>query len=128
MDKYTTALHLWTKSQKMGVGWAARFWDNRKHPHTKMLFILSLPTYLLNIILFTTQTLSQIKSQEFISLIQKYFITSPLIKGIQDFVKCYIKSWVHLDLWPNMLFGGLQPIMEIYFPYELVLVFGSADC
>ena len=61
----------------------------------------------------TTQTLSQIKSQEFIGHIQEYFITtSPLTydtDGIQDFVKCYIKSWVHLNLQPdNMLYGGLQ--------------------
>ena len=39
--------------------------------------------------------------------------TSPvtnITNGIQDFVKCCIKSWVHLSLQPNnMLFGRLQP-------------------
>ena len=35
---------------------------------------------------------------------------SHVTNGIQDFVKCCIKSWVHLNLQPqNMLFGGLQP-------------------
>ena len=65
--------------------------------------------------LSTTQTLAQIKSQEFIGHMQKHFITtSPLTyvtNGIQDFVKCCIKSWVHLDLRPDItLFDGLQPI------------------
>ena len=64
---------------------------------------LLLVTYLLNMV-STTQTLSQIKSQEFIG--------SYVINGIQDLVKCCIKGWVHLDLRPdNMLFGGLQPIV-----------------
>ena len=61
-----------------------------------------------------TQTLPQIKSQEFIGHIQKHFITCPLTyvtNGIQDFVKCCMKSWVNRDLRPdNMLFGGLQPL------------------
>ena len=54
---------------------------------------------------------TQIKSQEFIGHIQKHFITSPhtyVTNGIQDFVKCSVKSWVHINLWPhNELFGGL---------------------
>ena len=62
----------------------------------------------------TTQTLSQIKSQEIIGHIKQHSITtSPftnVTNGIQDFVKCCIKSWMHLDLQPdNMLFDGLQP-------------------
>ena len=51
---------------------------------------LSLNTYLLNIMVPTTQTLSQIKSQEIIGHIHKHFITtSPLAyvtNGIQDIV------------------------------------------
>ena len=59
----------------------------------------------------TTQTLSQIKSQEFIGHVQKHLITiRPLTyvtNGIQDFVKCCIKSWVPLDLRPDIMqFGG----------------------
>ena len=45
----------------------------------------------------TTLTLSPITSQEFIGHIKKHFITY-FTSGIQDFVKCCIKSWVHLDL------------------------------
>ena len=37
---------------------------------------LSPPTYLLNTVVSTTQTLSQIKSQECIGHIQKHFITT----------------------------------------------------
>ena len=42
----------------------------------------------------TTQTLSQVKSQEFIGHMKKHFITSPLkyINGIQR----YVTGWVHL--------------------------------
>ena len=73
-------------------------------------------TYLLNIVVSTTQTLFQIKSQECVGHIQKHFISSPLTyvtNNIQDFVKCCIKSWVHLDLRPDsMLFGGLHPIVS----------------
>ena len=69
--------------------------------------------FILNIMVSTTQTLPQIKSHEIIGDIKQHFMsTSPLTyvkKGIQDFVKCCIKSWVHLDIRPNnMLFGGLQ--------------------
>ena len=61
----------------------------------------------------TTQTLPQIKSQEITGHLRQHFITTrPLTyvtNGIQDFVKCYIKSWVHRDLRPeNKQFGGLQ--------------------
>ena len=80
--------------------------------HTQKIscLFLSLPAYLLN----TTQTLLQIKSQEFIGHLKRHFMTTnPLtyvISDIQEFVKCCIKSWVHLDLRPNnMLFGRLQP-------------------
>ena len=122
----TTAPHLWNKSQKMEC-WAAHYQDTRKHPwlpsptQTMSRLFLSLPTYLLNILVSTIQTLSQITSQDCTGHIQKHLITTgPLTyvtNGIQDFVKCYIKSWVHLDLRPdNMLFGGLQPtICKTYF-------------
>ena len=73
-------------------------------PHnnkTMSCLFLSLPTYLLNIMVSTTQTLSQIKSEEFIGHIQKHFITtSPLTyvtNGIRDLVKCCIKRWVPFD-------------------------------
>ena len=80
-------------------------------PHKKIACLfLSPPTYLLNIMVCTTQ----IKSHNFISHTQRHFITtSPLTyvtNGIRDFVKCCIKSRVHLDLRPeNMLFGALRP-------------------
>ena len=58
----------------------------------------------------TTQTLPQFKSAEFIGYIKQLFMTtSPLTyvtNGIQDFVKCCIKRWVHND---SMLFGRPQP-------------------
>ena len=78
------------------------------------MFRTQIHTYLLNIITSTTHTLSHIKSQEFIGHIQKHFITrhplSYITSGIQEFVKCCIKSPVQLDLRPaNMLFGGLHP-------------------
>ena len=60
----------------------------------------------------TIQTLPQIKSQEFINHIKQHFMTSPLRyvnKVIQDFIKCCIKSWLHVDLQPdNILFGGAR--------------------
>ena len=35
-------------------------------------------------------------------------------KKCHDFVKCCIKTLMHLDLRPdNMLFGGLQPIADV---------------
>ena len=83
-------------------------------PHNNKMYwvFLSLP---INIMVSTTQTVSQIKSQEFIGHIQKHFITTSLLtyvtNGIQEFVKWCIKGWVHLDLRPdNMLFDGLQPV------------------
>ena len=52
-----------------------------------------------------------LKSQEFISDIKQHFMTSPptyVTNGIQEFVKCCIKSLVNLNLGPdNMLFGRL---------------------
>ena len=75
--------------------------------------VLSLPTYLSNLMVSSTQTLAQIKSNEVVGHIKQYFMTtSPfryVTNGIQDFVKCHIKCWVPLDLRPNkMLFGRLQ--------------------
>ena len=89
-------------------GWAAHFWDNWKRPclptsaqKISCLF-LSLATCFSNIMVSTTQTVSQMKSQEIIGHIKQHFMTtSPLTyvtNGIQDFVKCCIKRWVHLDL------------------------------
>ena len=84
------------------------------------IFSLSPPTCRLIIMVSTTQILCHIKSREFIGHIQKHFITtSPLTyvtMGIQDFVKCCFKSWVHLDLRPEIiLFDGLQPHRIILF-------------
>ena len=66
----------------------------------------------------STQTLAQIKSAEFIGHINQHFMTtSPLTyvtNGIQDFVKCSIKGWVHLDLRPDhMLCVKLQPVEQV---------------
>ena len=84
---------------------------------------LSLTTYRLNIIVSTTQTLSEIKSQEIIGHIKQHFMTtSPLTyvtNDIQDFVKILYKSWVHLDLRAdNMLYGGLHPPAPHVTTYE----------
>ena len=66
---------------------------------------LSLPTYLLNILVSTTQTLSQITSQECTGHTQTHLITTrPLTyvtNGIQDFVKCYIKVGCTLTFDPT---------------------------
>ena len=53
---------------------------------------------------------------QIIGHIKRHFMTTrPLTyvtNGIQEFVKCYIKRWVHLDLQPNnMLFVRLQPVL-----------------
>ena len=82
-------------------------------------------TYLANIIVCTTQTLSHIKSQQIIGHMKQHFMTaSPLtyvINGIQDFVKCCIKVQCIPTFDPkNMLFCGLQPIS-----YSMYLVIRS---
>ena len=80
-------------------------------PHNYFYHLPVSSTYCSNIMVFSTQTLAQIKSQEFIGYIKPHFMTtSPVTyvtNGIQDFVKC----WVNFDLRPdNMLFGRLQPL------------------
>ena len=129
--KNTTAPHCWNESQKMVcvcvcmcvcvcvcMCWAVHFWDKKEElvypvplKNNSCLF-LSLTTYLSNIMVSPTQTLSQINSQEIIGHLKQHFTTSLLTyvtNGIQD-VKCCIKCWVHLELWPNnMIFVGLQP-------------------
>ena len=65
---------------------------------------LSLTSSLSNIMLYNTQILSYIKQRFMTNLV------TCITTGIQNVVKCCIKSWVHLDLRPNnMLFGRLQP-------------------
>ena len=59
----------------------------------------------------TKQTLAQIKSQEFISYIKQHFKNMSSHICHKDFVKCYIKRWVHLQR-DNMQFGRLQPLMK----------------
>ena len=60
---------------------------------------LSLPTYLLNIMVSTTQTLAQIKPREFIGHIKEHFMAiSPLTdvtNSLHDFVECCFKSCKH---------------------------------
>ena len=58
----------------------------------------------------TTQTPSEIKSQEFVGHIKQLFRTTSLLtSGNQYFVNCCIKGWVHRDLRPdNMLLGRLN--------------------
>ena len=59
-------------------GWAVQFWDNRTLPSLpcptqKMSCLFWSPlTYLLNTMIFTTQTLHQIKSQDFIGSIKQH--------------------------------------------------------
>ena len=73
---------------------------------------LRLHNYLSNIMVSTIQTLPQIKSPKFISQIKQHLMTSLLTSitnGIQEFVKCCLKSWMPLNFRPtNMLFGRLQ--------------------
>ena len=64
----------------------------------------------------STQTLAQIKSQEFIGHTKQHYMTTSLVayvtNDIQDFWKGCIKSLVHLDLDlrpDNMQFGTPQP-------------------
>ena len=68
----------------------------RTQNNMSCLFLLP-PTYFLNIIVPTTQTLSQIKSQEFLGQIQKHIITtsrlSYVTNGNHDFVKCCITTF-----------------------------------
>ena len=76
--------------------------------------LLSLPVYISNIMVSSTQTLAQIKSQKFIGHKNQQFMTKWSLVYVTnytlDFVKCCFKTWVHLDLWPNkILFGRLQP-------------------
>ena len=57
----------------------------------------------------STQTVAQIKLQGFIGHIN-FFMTNPVTStnDIKDIAKCCIKSWLHLNLRPNMmLFGRL---------------------
>ena len=82
---------------------------------TKQFMLICITSYLFfEYHLSSTQTLSQIKSQDFSAPYKNTITTSPLTyaaNSIQDFVKCCIKRSVHLHLRPdNMLFGGLQPI------------------
>ena len=35
--------------------------------------------------------------------------TTYITSDIRDFVKCCINNWLHLELLPTALFGGLQP-------------------
>ena len=67
---------------------------------------LPLPTYVLNIMISITQTLAQTDtiSNQITGIYWSHNVTT----GIQDFVKCCIKHWLHLDLQPDVLFGGLQ--------------------
>ena len=43
-----------------------------------------------------------------------YWVSETYVtNGIQDFVKCCIKTWMHLDIPPdNMLFGRPQPVKQ----------------
>ena len=72
---------------------------------------LSLTTYLSNIVVSTIILYKhRVQSQEIIGHIKQ---NSHVTSGIHDFVKCCIKRWVHLDLQPDMLLGGLQPTRYI---------------
>ena len=90
--------------------WAAHFWDNRKSPCLPSSTLKKVHDYFYHLSpifwISTTQTPAQIKSQEFIGLIKQHSMTtSPptcVANGIQYFVKCCIKNWVHLDLRPNI--------------------------
>ena len=75
----------------------------------------------------TTQTLSQNKSQKSIGHKEQHFMTTnPLThvtNGIQDYVKCCIKRWVHLDLPSvNMLFSRLRPVNTLFVHVKLRLL------
>ena len=117
-------LTLKTNHQNWGVRTAC-IWNNRKcpwltSPAQKMsCLFLSLPAHLSNIMVSSTQTLAQIKSQEFADHIKQHFMTCPVTyvaNGIQDVVKCCIESWMHLNLWHNnMLLCRLQGRKERFY-------------
>ena len=48
--------------------------------------------------IYSTQTLAQVKLQELIFLNKTTRRVKYVTSGIREFVKCYIKSWVHHDL------------------------------
>ena len=64
----------------------------------------------------TTQTQTQVKSQEIYGHIKQHFMTtSPLTYVTKAIQKCCIKNWMHLDLRPaNKLVGGLQPLKTLH--------------
>ena len=66
-----------------GWGWVANFWNNRKCPWLPISAPnISLTTYFLNIMVSTTQTLSQMKSQECIGHIKQHFIWQHILSHI----------------------------------------------
>ena len=103
----TTELHLAPSPLKQTIedcGWSCSFlrepgaFLTTMFPTKYIIFIFITSQLFL---VSTTQTINQTKSQESIGHKQKHFITSPfefVTNGIQDFVKCCIKSSVHLDL------------------------------
>ena len=75
--------------------------QSRKKKNVMHIFI----TYHLSLnMMYSTQKLAPIKSQEFIGLI-KHFITSPVTNDIQNCVKC-IKTYVYVRP-DKMIFGRL---------------------
>ena len=78
----------------------------------------SLPTYLSNMMVSTTQTPPQIKSQEVISHIKQHFMASPRTSPMAFmFVKCSIKGWVHLTMCCLIDYNLLQSCKLVHILY-----------
>ena len=102
---------------------------------------LSFPIYLSKNMLSITQTLSQIKSQEFSGHLQKHFITTSsltyITNGIQDFVKMLYQKLVDplsyfsfqpvLHDWCNKGCGMCYPVCGMVHIKEPLLLIGKSS-
>ena len=109
MDKNMTAVLIWNNSQKNwcvclwgggGGCWAFHFWITGS--------VLAFPVLHKNChFFFITYNLPF----EYHGIYYTNTISNQITNGIQDFVKCCIRSWVQFDLRPdNIIFGELQPM------------------
>ena len=71
-----------------------------------LIFIITSFKY---VIYYTNTGSNQIAENYWSHKTTLWQVLSHITNGIQKFVKCCIKGWVHLDLWPDsMLFDRLQ--------------------
>ena len=84
------------------------------HFRTKNVMLIFTTSYLSfkYLGIYYTNTISNQTTDNYRPHKPNFMTTRPLTyvtNGIQGFEKCCIKRWVHFDLRPDMLFGGLQP-------------------